>query len=417
MSPANSRIDTASLFKRPGLSALLSALAAIPATTVGPEEARIVGGAVRDLVMGRKVGDVDVATTALPEAVIRMAERHGWKAVPTGIEHGTVTVVIEGSPYEVTTLRRDIETDGRHAVVHFTRDFREDAERRDFTVNALSLSVNGEVHDPVGGVADARAGLIRFVGEPSERIAEDYLRILRFYRFLASHGRGLGDPAARAACRKMHAGLPRLSRERVGQEMRKLLVAERAGDVVALMAEDGVLASILGSEPVRPAALQRLIGLEAELRSSSDWVRRLAALTAEPKLSDELRLSRLEASRLQSMRKQASALNGASPGIVPLATAALATSKEIAISALLLALALEPIAKSHFAEWKDAIAQLEARPIVSPYKALDFDKLGVAAGPRRGAVISRANTLWIDAGMPTTRTERKALLMRALAEV
>jgi poly(A) polymerase len=403
--------------RRPGLSALLAALAAIPATSAMPEEARIVGGAVRDLVMGRKVGDVDVATTALPEAVIRMAGQHGWKAVPTGIEHGTVTIVIEGAPYEVTTLRRDIETDGRHAVVHFTRDFRKDAERRDFTVNALSLSANGEVHDTVGGIADARAGLIRFVGEPSERIGEDYLRILRFYRFLASHGRGTGDAAARAACRNMHAGLTRLSRERVGQEMRKLLVAERAGDVVALMAEDGILPSILGSEPARPAVLLRLIGLESALRTPHDWVRRLAALTLEPKLSDELRFSRLEASRIQAIRKQALVLTGASPGLAPLATAALAASKDVAISALLLALALEPVGKAQFVQWKDAIARLEARPIVSPYKALDFDKLGIAAGPRRGAVISRANALWIEAGMPSGRTERKVLLMQALAEV
>jgi poly(A) polymerase len=417
LSPASSRIDASILLKRPGLSALLSALTAIPSAQVSHEEARIVGGAVRDLVMGRKVGDVDVATTALPEAVVRMAERQGWKAVPTGIEHGTVTIVIEGTPYEVTTLRRDIETDGRHAVVHFTRDFREDAERRDFTVNALSMSADGTVHDTVGGVADARAGLIRFVGEPSERIAEDYLRILRFYRFLASHGRGAGDAAARAACRAMHPGLPRLSRERIGQELRKLLIADRAGEVAGLMAEDGVLTSIVGTEPARPDALQRLIALEKMFDVATNWINRLAALTAEPKLSEELRLSRLESSRLQAMRKQASALIGAVPGLAPLATAALATSSEIARSSLLLALALKPAAELELAIWKKATAQLEAQTIISPYKALDFDKLGVPVGPRRGAVVNRANALWIEAGMPTGRTERKALLMRALAEV
>ena len=176
------------------------------------EEARVVGGAVRNTLIGAPPGDIDIATTALPREVMRRVEAAGFKAVPTGIEHGTVTVVAEGRPFEVTTLREDVETFGRHAKVAFGRDWRRDAERRDFTMNALSVSRDGTIYDYVGGLADITERRVRFIGEPSLRIAEDYLRILRFFRFHAAYGRYAPDPAGVAACIAARAGLDHLSR-------------------------------------------------------------------------------------------------------------------------------------------------------------------------------------------------------------
>ena len=178
------------------------------------EEARVVGGAVRNTLLGEPVGDIDIATTALPTEVIRRAETAGFKAVPTGIEHGTITLVAQGHPHEVTTLREDVETDGRRAKVAFGRDWQRDAARRDFTMNALSLSRDGGVHDYVGGLADLDIRRVRFIGEPATRIAEDYLRILRFFRFHAAYGHGAPDAAGVAACVAARDGLVRLSRER-----------------------------------------------------------------------------------------------------------------------------------------------------------------------------------------------------------
>jgi poly(A) polymerase len=172
------------------------------------EEARVVGGAVRNELLGEPVGDVDVATTALPQEVMRRAEAAGFKPVPTGVEHGTVTVVVDGTPFEVTTLREDVETFGRHARVSFGRDWQHDAERRDFTMNALYAARDGTVYDHVGGLDDLKARRVRFIGDPHKRIAEDYLRILRFFRFHAAYGDGgHPDPAGLSACIAARAGL------------------------------------------------------------------------------------------------------------------------------------------------------------------------------------------------------------------
>jgi len=192
------------------------------------EEARVVGGAVRNVLIGQPIDEIDVATTALPPEVVRRAEAAGFKAVPTGIEHGTVTVVVDHRPFEVTTLREDVETFGRHAVVRFGRDWRADAARRDFTINALSLSRDGIVHDYVGGLADIAVRRVRFIGQASARIAEDYLRVLRFFRFHAAYGVGLPDPEGLQACIDARENLDRLSRERVRMELMKLLVAVHA---------------------------------------------------------------------------------------------------------------------------------------------------------------------------------------------
>lgn len=264
----------------------------------GGHRALFVGGAVRNAILGLPVVDVDIATDAPPGAVIALVTAAGLRAVPTGLAHGTVTVVAEGLPHEVTTFRRDVRTDGRHAVVAFTDDLAADAARRDFTMNALYATPGGEVIDPLGALPDLTARRVRFVGDPAARIAEDHLRILRFFRFHARYGDpGAGmDAGALAACAAGAAGIDTLSRERVGSEMRKLLSAPDPAPALVAMAEGGILARVLpGADP---RALAPLIGIEDGC--APDWLRRLAALggdSPEPRL----RLSRAEARDLAAL--------------------------------------------------------------------------------------------------------------------
>lgn len=219
----------------------------------GPGCARFVGGCVRNALIGRPVADIDIATTLRPEEAERAIRAAGLKAVPTGIAHGTVTAVAERRPFEITTLRRDVSTDGRYATVAFTDDWAEDAARRDFRLNALYADAEGQVFDPTGkGVADALAGRIVFVGDPETRIREDFLRVLRFFRFHAWYGRGEPDAAALAACRDLAPGMSRLSAERVSSELMKLLSAENPRAAVAAMAEAGVLAQVLPEARLTP---------------------------------------------------------------------------------------------------------------------------------------------------------------------
>src|SRR5258705_9198855 len=210
------------------------------------EEARVVGGAVRNALLKIPTGDIDIATTALPAEVVRRAKAAGIKSVPTGIEHGTVTLVVDGQPFEVTTLREDAETFGRKAKVAFGRDWARDAERRDFTINGLSVDADGVVHDHVGGLDDIVAKRVRFIGDPNQRIAEDYLRILRFFRIHAAYGAGELDRPGYLACIGARAGFASLSAERVRMEMLKLLVAEGAAVAVQAMADAGLLLPIFG---------------------------------------------------------------------------------------------------------------------------------------------------------------------------
>ncbi|MGN7868900.1 CCA tRNA nucleotidyltransferase [Paracoccus sp. 22332] len=254
------------------------------ALQAGGHRAWLVGGAVRNALLGEPVGDLDLATDAPPETVTRLTQAAGLKPVPTGIDHGTVTVVADGRGFEVTTLRRDVETDGRRAVVAFSDDLAQDARRRDFTMNALYADRGGTVIDLVGGLDDLRARRLRFVGDPAQRIAEDYLRILRFFRFLAWYGRD-ADPAAIAACRDGRDGLDGISRERIGQEFRKLLMAPDPLPAIRLMADTGVLKKVLpDAAPDRLSALQ----------SPAPWLARLVALS-QADLTEVLRLSRSEA--------------------------------------------------------------------------------------------------------------------------
>jgi poly(A) polymerase len=265
--------------------------------------ARFVGGCVRDALLGRPIADIDLATPSRPEEIIAALTKAGIKVVPTGIAHGTVTAVVNapGPPrhYEITTLRRDVETFGRRARVAFDADWTADAERRDFTINAIYLEPDGTLHDPVGGLADLAAHRVRFVGDPATRIAEDVLRVLRYYRFEARFGTGGGDAAARAACRAAAAQLWTLSAERVAGELFRLLAVPDPLPALRMMAEDEVLAAIL-PEATRLDRLERLIRLEPP---PADPLRRLAALivvdadTAAP-MAERLHLSNAERDRL-----------------------------------------------------------------------------------------------------------------------
>jgi poly(A) polymerase len=283
----------ASWLTAPHVLAVLDALEA----EGGPDCARFVGGCVRNALIGRPVEDIDLATQLTPERTTLALERAGLRAVPTGIEHGTVTAVADHQPIEVTTLRRDVETDGRRAVVAFTTDWREDAERRDFRLNALYADRAGRVHQPVpGGVEDARAGRIVFVGEPETRIREDYLRILRFFRFGAWYGRDWPDAAGLAACARLKDGLTSLSAERLGKELLKLLAAPDPWPAVKAMEEAGVLARLLpDAGDLQRFAAGSALTADPELRLSllvgddPEQVRRTA---------DRLRLSNAQKARL-----------------------------------------------------------------------------------------------------------------------
>lgn len=263
-------------------------------------QALAVGGCVRNTLLSQPVSDVDIATDANPETVSTIAENAGFRVVPTGIEHGTVTVIARGTPYEVTTFRRDVETDGRRAVVAFSTSVAEDAQRRDLTMNALYADRTGQVIDPLGGLADLNARHVRFVGDAQARIREDYLRILRFFRFHAWYGdpdAGL-DPEGLAACAENFAGIETLSRERIGAEIRKLLAAPDPAPAVAAMAQAGVLSRVLpGSDP---RMLPVLVHFEHDLPAR--WLRRLAILGGQDP-REALRLSRAEAGDLDRLRE------------------------------------------------------------------------------------------------------------------
>ncbi len=241
------------------------------------EQARVVGGAVRNAALGLPPGDIDIATTALPAAVTARARGARLRTIATGIEHGTVTVIVGGLALEVTTLREDVETDGRHAVVRFGRDFAADAQRRDFTINALSVDPQGCVHDYADGLADLAAGRVRFIGDPVIRIREDYLRILRFFRFSAAYGAGRLDSEGLAAAKQERGGLEHLSRERIRAELLKLLVAPYASDVVAAMEQAGLLKVVIGV-PCRPPRFARYRSIVAARSEMPDPILALAAL-------------------------------------------------------------------------------------------------------------------------------------------
>ncbi|MET0376738.1 MAG: CCA tRNA nucleotidyltransferase [Rhizorhabdus sp.] len=267
---------------------------------------RFVGGAVRDTLLGMDVKDIDCATRLLPEESSRRIAAAGFKVVPTGIAHGTVTALLPSGPVEVTTLRRDIATDGRHAIVAFTDEWREDAARRDFTINALSADpLTGEVHDYFGGIADLQQGIVRFIGDPLQRIAEDHLRILRLFRFHARFGRGAPDSAALAACIARANDLMALSRERIADELLKLLGCGDPGPTVRLMADNGIFRPIIPEiDSAGVDRLVKLIGRERDAGVPSNPLRRLGALLPlDPgnavSIAQRLKLSKAATRRLE----------------------------------------------------------------------------------------------------------------------
>jgi poly(A) polymerase/tRNA nucleotidyltransferase (CCA-adding enzyme) len=377
-------------FADPGLRAVLAALPG----------ARVVGGAVRDALAGRSVTDVDLATGMRPEEVIRRLCAAGLKAVPTGLDHGTVTAVAQHRGFEVTTLRRDVETDGRHAVVAYTEDWRADAARRDFSINAMSMRPDGAVFDYFGGIADLRAGVVRFVGDPATRIAEDHLRILRFFRFHARYGGGPADVAALAAIRTGVAGIARLSAERVWSELKRILTAPDPRGAVALMQESGVLAAVL-PEGAAPERLARLVASGAP----ADAVLRLAALLAgEPTaLAERLRLAGAERDRLASLRA----------GGVP--------ADDADDDALRRALADTPGDILVGRAWLDGRgaalrARLAALPRPAfPLRGRDLRAAGVPPGPRLGGLLRQTREWWMDGGCRADAASCRAELARLLA--
>lgn len=247
------------------------------ALMAGGQPARFVGGCVRDALLGLPVKDIDIATPERPEQVIELIEKAGLRAIPTGIDHGTVTAICDGIPFEITTLRRDVETDGRHARVIYTADWQEDAARRDLTVNALYCDPDGTVFDPVGGLADLNEGRIRFVGNARARIEEDVLRLLRFFRFYAHYGIGAADQEAILACREMAPQIATLSVERVWKELSRLLLAPDPGPSFDLMVTNDVLSHLL-PEVVRSDRLSNLIKAEVTAEVDPDYLRRLASI-------------------------------------------------------------------------------------------------------------------------------------------
>jgi poly(A) polymerase len=383
------------------------------------EEARVVGGAVRNALLHEPLGDIDIATTALPDEVARRVEAAGCRAVPTGIEHGTITVVANDHPFEVTTLRQDIETDGRHAKVVFGRDWRRDAERRDFTMNALFLGRDGTVHDYVGGLADVADRRVRFIGDAATRIAEDYLRILRFFRFHAAYGRGgLPDAAGLHACIVARAGLETLSRERVRIEMFKLLLARHAVAALAVMAETGLIEMVLGGVPLL-ASLSNLIKVETLLSLPPDPARRLAALGVlvtedADRLRERLRLTNAESERLISM---ADAWWRIVAGVSESAACVLLyrLGPDRYLDRVLLSWSRAPEGISD-PRWR-ALATLPSRWSAPrlPLKAADLMARGVEKGPRLGAAMRAAEEAWVEAGFPLDREALARIADEAVA--
>jgi poly(A) polymerase/tRNA nucleotidyltransferase (CCA-adding enzyme) len=349
-------------------------------------EARIAGGAVRDGLAGRAVSDVDFASPLTPDAVLARLRAAGIKAVPTGLAHGTVTAVVAGRGFEITTLRRDVATDGRHAVVAFTDDWQADAARRDFTINAMSLSRDGVVHDYFGGRADLAAGVVRFVGDARARIAEDYLRILRFFRFFARYATA-PDAAAVAAIEASRDGLSRLSAERIWSELKLILAAPDPRAALALMQRTGISPLVI-AEGFDLARLNRLIAANAPI----DPLLRVAALLAgdAEAFGARLKLSNEEVLRLTALRAPF-ALTPASSD-ADLRRALADTQPEILIAASWLA-------GDAPADWDSLRARLAAiEPPIFPLQGRDLTALGIQPGPRIGQILDAVRAWWRQGG-------------------
>jgi poly(A) polymerase len=383
------------------------------------EEARVVGGAIRNALLGIAVGDIDIATTATPEEVVRRARAAGIKSVPTGIAHGTVTLVVDGQPFEVTTLREDVETFGRKARVAFGRDWERDAQRRDFTINGLSVSPDGMVHDYVGGLDDIAARRVRFIGDPDRRIAEDYLRILRFFRMHAAFGAGEPDRDGYLACIRGRGGLPGLSAERIRMEMLKLLVADGAADAAIAMEDAGLLLALFGGVTWR-GPLRAMIAAERMLGLKPDPIRRLGALGVvvtedARRLAIRLRLSNGETSALDSMGHRWWRLAGMDEAAARRRLYRLGEARYR--DRLLLAWARAG-KDADPAPWRE-LATLPERWSAPkfPLKAADFKARGIADGPALGQVLALAEDAWLAADFPLDESALAAIADQGAARL
>jgi tRNA nucleotidyltransferase/poly(A) polymerase len=366
------------------------------------EEARVVGGAVRNALMKLPVGEIDIATTATPDEVIRRAKVAHIKSVPTGIEHGTVTLVVDGAPFEVTTLREDVETFGRKARVAFGRDWKRDAERRDFTMNGLSASIDGVVHDHVGGLADLDARRVRFIGDPDRRIAEDYLRILRFFRIHAAYGAGAPDREGTLASIRGSDGLAGISAERIRMELLKLLVADGAFAAVDAMVDAGLMLRVMGGVTYK-GSFAAMIAIEQALELKPDAVLRLGALGVAVtedarRLAQKLRLSNDETKALDSMGHRWWRLKGMDE---PHARRRLYRLGEVRYRNRMMLAWARAGSDADVAAWK-ALVTLSERwtPPVFPLKAADFMARGIAKGPALGHVLALAEDAWLALDFP-----------------
>lgn len=369
--------------QHPGTQALCAALAA------EGFRALFVGGCVRNALLGVPVADIDISTDALPETVTNIANRAGFRVVPTGLEHGTVTVLAHGEAHEVTTFRRDVETNGRHAVVAFSTDVTEDAARRDFTMNALYAESSGLVIDPLGGLPDLLARRLRFVGDAEARIREDYLRILRFFRFHAVYGDPDGglDAEGYAACAANAEGIDELSRERVGAEIRKLLGARDPAPSVAAMAQAGILARVLPGADSR--ALAPLVHLEGGLPPR--WQRRLAMIGGENP-ADALRLSRADSVSIGRVRAEIGTAKTAAGLGWKLGQAE--AEDVILCRSVLLESPLPP-------DWQ---AEIE-RGIKASFPVTAADLMPALQGAALGAKLREIESRWLASGLTLTKAQ------------
>ncbi len=375
--------------------------------------ARAVGGAVRNALLGLPVTDVDIATTARPDDIIAAAEAAGLRAIPTGITHGTVTIVSGGRPYEVTTLRKDVQTHGRHATVAFTDDWAADAGRRDFTLNALYCTADGEMFDPLSGYADLIARRVRFIGEAAERIREDYLRILRFFRFNAEYGQGPPDTEALTACVRERTGLAILSGERVCQELLRLLAAPRGPELARWMMDYGLLPQVLGLAP-RPTLLARLADLEAALGLAPDAVLRLAVLGVEvpedaERLRDRLRLPNEDATKVTRAAMPAPAVDPAAPESAA-KTQLYADGATAYRERVVIAWTRSGDGPASDA-WRRRLSLPERwQPPRFPIGGADVMTLGVPAGPRVGELLRALEAWWITGDFKADEATLRAQL-------
>lgn len=403
------RLDSQAWIDAPATAAVLDALAAAGA------EARFVGGCVRDSLIGRAVKDIDIATDAVPERVVEALDAAGIKAVPTGIAHGTVTAVAKGKPFEITTLRRDVETFGRHARVQFTADWRADAARRDFTINAMFLARDGTLHDYYGGEEDLRAGRVRFVGDPEARLEEDVLRLLRFFRFHAHYGKNGLDPAGLAACRKLAPRLATLSAERVWAELRKLLEAPDPGGVLRVMLCEGILGVLL-PEAKEIGRLDRLVALEAAGANRlpeivrPDPVRRLGALIAAGADGAERVAGRLKTSNAERNRLVAIAGSLQAPPDLGDVRAARRLRYRIPAHMFVDAVLVLWASGAVTAPWEDVLAVAAWKPPAFPVAGRDAGALGLPSGPRVGTLLRAVEAWWIAEDFRPGRAECLARL-------